>query len=674
MARTFSFDVFDTVLTRTLGSPRQVFVETGRRLRRNGVVEVEPEVYAAAREEALRDLTVDVALHPTLRQVCVEVAARLALPGAVTADLVSAELTVESDVCRAVPGWPERVAQRRRESGRGVVFVSDTQLPHEFLQGLLTCAGLFQVGDRLFTSSAERASKQDGALYDVVAAALGTAPGELCHIGDDRWSDVAHARLHGWQAHWESGAHLNAHERRLEEAGASTDGMAPRMAAASRTGRLAAQAEGVDPALAAISAGVAMPLLAGFALWVLRQARLLQLNRLYFVSRDGEVFREVALALAAGAGAGEVECRYLYGSRQAWQLASQATAAPGELWLPDRIDGAQMSVHGLLRLVDLTPADAYAITLDPLFAAERADLPLGETGWTQARQLLAAGPLAGEAGRRARARSDLLLRYLDQEGVTAPGRVGLVDVGWTGRATRSLEDVLRSADRPLPTAHLSLGLLGPAPTLLGPDLYARSQGWLVDVGRGRLPRTGREDAVMVVEIFTMGTEGHTTGFAESGGRIQPVLADTQNPAARGWDLAGYRRALDLAVRALKDGPPPDPRVDLRAVVWAQLLAFWRRPTTAEAVTWGARPYGDDFGNATSFPLATPLTSRRVLTRLGLGPRRWREPTFWLEGTLTVSPQPWRTLLRAADRGQQLARRLPRVRARLRAERAMRRPD
>lgn len=667
MTRLAAFDVFDTVLTRMVGGPRQVFVETGQRLRRADVIDVDAEAYAAAREQAAADLTTDVARHPTLAAVADELAARLGLPAGVATDLAAAELAVESDVCRAVPGAVWQMQQQRQRTGRGLAYLSDTSLPHELVQQLLVREGLFVAGDVLYTSSAAGASKQDGALFDLVAADLGVPAPAISFRGNDRWSDVANGRLHGWQAALEGGAEFDAHERRLDAEAVTTSGIGPRLAAASRMGRLRAVEEGIEPALAAIACGVALPLLAGFGFWVLRQAELLALDRLYFVARDGEVFLDVVRPLAAAAGA-DVECRYLYGSRHSWQLAA-ATSTAG-LWTPDDVPGEALTVAAALRLVDLRPEDAAAITGDALFAPAAADQVLGAAGW-RAFTHLVAGPLAAEVQGRAQARRDLLVRYADQEGVTAPGRVGLVDVGWTGRAARSLEDVLTAAERPLPAAHLFLGLLGTAPERMGAELFGRSRGWLLDEARGRGSRSGEVDPVMLVETFAMGSEGHTTGYRTRGDRVVPQLAAPANPAAQGWEFSGYRRALELAVAALLDGPIPDAGVDLRTLVWQQLLSLWRAPTRAEAAVWGDQPYGEDFANAEMHPLASPATGRRLLARLGLGDPDWREPTYWLAGTIARSRQPWRAVLRAAETGQRTARRTPRIPARLRGELAMR---
>lgn len=657
------------MLTRLGGSPRHVFVAAGHRLRHAGVISISDDAYATAREDVTRDLTPNLGQHPTLQHIADELAARLGLANHSSADLLRAELDVELELCRAVPGAAARIARRRDETGRGVVFISDTSLPSGFLEGLLAREGLFGDGDRLFTSAEWGASKQDGGLYDVVAAEVGVAASDISHVGDDRRSDVVNARRHGWHATLDARASFTDRERALDAAASATGGLGPRLAAASRLGRLQARDDGVDACIAAIAGAVALPLYVGFGSWVLRQARRLNLDRLYFVARDGEVFLEVARQLAEQAG-DRIDCRYLYGSRTAWQLASVGLSTRGDLWIPDDASAETLSARDVLALVGLSPEDAVGLAAASSVISDRADGPLGTDGWGQL-QALIAGPLAGEIDRRARERRRLLVGYLDQEEVTAPGRVGLVDVGWTGRAARSLEDVLDEAGRSLPAAHLYLALRGDAAGVMGTDLYDRSRAWLIDEARGHNSRTRGEDPVMVIESFAMGREGHTVGYDVEAGRVVPQLAETQNSAARRWQLDGFRLAVTRSLSAFLEGSAPED-VDLSALVWRQVLAFWRRPSRDEAAAWGAQPYGDDFHNAHAHPLATPATAKRVLTRLGVGPQSWREPTYWRAGTIAVSRQPWRLALRAFDDARQLDVRLRRTASRLRADRTRRR--
>jgi hypothetical protein len=67
-----------------------------------------------------------------------------------------------------------------------------------------------------------------------------------------------------------------------------------------------------------------------------------------------------------------------------------------------------------------------------------------------------------------------------------------------------------------------------------------------------------------------------------------------------------------------------------------------------------------------------MTGQRMLAHLGLRQSAAPEPTYWLEGTIALSPQPWRAGLLARAAAQRAGSRLPRVPRRLRAEWALRR--
>ena len=86
----------------------------------------------------------------------------------------------------------------------------------------------------------------------------------------------------------------SAYERLLEHSSEATDGVTSWLAGASRLARLEAAQRGVSAPQAEVGSGVLGPLLVGFALWVVAQARQHGVRRLYYVARDGEVMLAVA--------------------------------------------------------------------------------------------------------------------------------------------------------------------------------------------------------------------------------------------------------------------------------------------------------------------------------------------------------------------------------------------
>ncbi len=74
-----------------------------------------------------------------------------------------------------------------------------------------------------------------------------------------------------------------------------------------------------------------------------------------------------------------------------------------------------------------------------------------------------------------------------------------------------------------------------------------------------------------------------------------------------------------------DGGLPDD--DVRPLVHQVMEAFWRDPTRAEAVAWGAYPYDSDPAGTAIRPLARPFTEQDCAAR---GDRAW------LAGSLALS--------------------------------------
>lgn len=115
-----SFDVFDTLLTRAVGTPQSAFLTLGRRLLRAGVVEATPAGGPAGM--GMRSGAGAGPHHPGAR---------------------------------------ERVEQARSVAQR-LIFASDMYLPHRFVEELLRDHGLWRDGDRCYVSCAWGSSKQSG--------------------------------------------------------------------------------------------------------------------------------------------------------------------------------------------------------------------------------------------------------------------------------------------------------------------------------------------------------------------------------------------------------------------------------------------------------------------------------------------------------------------------------
>jgi hypothetical protein len=393
------------------------------------------------------------------------------------------------------------------------------------------------------------------------------------------------------------------------------------IAGGARAARLSAT---VPPGHAAtlrdVGCAVAGPLLSGFVLWTLLEARARGLRRLCFVARDGQVLLRIAQLLLAATG-WEVECRYLHGSRQAWHLPALERLDDAALdWLaapesaeplrkvlaraelgPDAIAPA-LRRHGLDGALDARPdrARLAALLRDP-----------------EVEPLL----LANAAARRR-----TTLGYLRQEGLFDGGPIGMVDVGWHGRLQRSLHRLLVAEGAPPPLG-LYLGLVS-RPADLPPDAL---HAWLAQAATVN---------PVLLEIFCAADHGTTRGYeAGPDGRLRPVLAEAVDRRVLDWGLAAlqdgavaFAGELAAALARHPDHGPEAWEGALRQAAPAAFDLFRREPDPAEAEAFGSFPHADGQTHDAWAECAPrpPLLGR---LRLGLGLRDPAYAGHWPEGSV-----------------------------------------
>lgn len=184
--RWLSLDCFDTLVWRDTAIPADVFADLPFP---GGAVEPRRRAEGAARHAAklFRD-SFEVSIE--------EIHARLR-PGADAVASVAEELAAEARHCFGFAPVMALIEQAKAR-GLGVIIVSDTYLSETQLRTLIAEAAGADIAakiDRIFPSSAYGVNKGDE-LFGPVLEALGAAPDEVLHLGDNHVADqVAPAEL-----------------------------------------------------------------------------------------------------------------------------------------------------------------------------------------------------------------------------------------------------------------------------------------------------------------------------------------------------------------------------------------------------------------------------------------------------------------------------------------------
>jgi len=638
--RLLTVDAFDTLITRAVFHPTDVFTICGTILREREIIGIEATEWRDRRHQAETDLA--RSQHP--REVRLDqIYDHLAKTGLISAGNVvvarEIETAIERSLSRPIAATINRVNSYLGDGG-AVRVLSDSYLTHEDVSGLLDQAGLMLGGHAIHVSSQSGNTKRSGTLFRSALSKSERTDNTTLHIGDNIESDCRQARRAGLGA----APYLDGKPNRFEQY-LSDHLQTPRLlgsiiAGSARATRLARALP--DPHLQAIwdlSSSMTGPLLFSFVAWTLREAAQRGIRTLYFFSRDGEILLQVAEALQHGAK-NPITCRYLYVSRQSLHLPGVTNLGEIERkWILD--NASYNGLRYLLARLDITVDEFLALLpfgsplrrLDPDMLMTPPDIAAMTDSLDHA-------PVDALILERAAQRREICLDYMREQELLAPGHVGVVDIGWRGRLQGSLCRAIATVDPEFSTRLHGFYIdLESPPTDAGTfstfsALCGSEFSW---AARGSL-----------FEIFCAAHHGTVKNYMRTDrGTVVPVLASEANQEATDWGLAIQQEAVTTfcreAARGLRlarlDVMEHVPALAQAAVEIVQM--FVSRPGAPEAAAFGAFAHSSDERHDRVEQMAGPIDFRPHALLKRLGPAyKYRRISYWPEGSLARSVPGW----------------------------------
>lgn len=191
-----SFDIFDTLLRRTVSCPTDVFARMEQCYAIPGFAKCRIAAEKEARQYAYTASgTTEIAIEDIYRSMfrmdnSVSVQAKLE-------QYICAELEMEKECCIADQGMRYMV-NRLLTDGKRVIAVSDMYLHKEQVKKLLYHCG-YSGGLDIYVSCDYRAGKSDGRLFPFIMKEIGKEK-SLIHIGDNFYADVYRQKALGIRA------------------------------------------------------------------------------------------------------------------------------------------------------------------------------------------------------------------------------------------------------------------------------------------------------------------------------------------------------------------------------------------------------------------------------------------------------------------------------------------
>jgi hypothetical protein len=599
--RHFTFDAFDTLFTRLVIDPHDVFSICSHYIRSHGLTAsrwhaLRTQGELAARKSAgNREITLSE-IYDAIGKIDHELSIDLL-------HAKSVELEIESQIMRTIRST-SGIASTLSHT-KSVAVLSDTYFTRDFLHNLFAKCEIDHSNIEIYASSETGKTKRSGELYSKYRSSVGTADTIISHTGDSFYADVYRAIRSRCRVmpFWDG--FPNRFEIALSKSSIQPDLLRSALAGCARSARLQlATRTRQEHSLSVVSSGVTAPFLFSYVAWVIKRSQALGIARLYFLARDGEILVEIARRIIEHYSL-KIEARYLYVSRQSLHL-------PAVDGLNDE-DLRSLNFRGGLTFEQLLSKVGLSVDND-LVSRLRAAGYLGPCGaellnGEGVKQLITALrspdvlPFVASSANHARS---TLLEYLAQEGLLKQGKFAVVDVGWRGRLQRSLCSCI-SRERPDFANRLHGFYLG---LYDAPSDSGSFESYIDDPEIASLHPYVRGS---LFEVFCTATHGTTIRYDRlEDSSTRPVLASATNEEAESWGLRTQQESVRaftrdlLSVAGLAQIDLLAHAGDLSTAASLVIAKFVGEPTRGEAEALGSFPHAADQSHTGILEIAPPL--------------------------------------------------------------------
>lgn len=320
----YSFDIFDTLVTRKVATPKGIFAIMQEEIIKNDIFKSLPSnikenffLIRCNTEQYLKAvLRLTDVNEVTLDEIYDFIAANYSLLDAEKASLLQLEL--QTEINNLIP-ITENIAKLKSliMHGKRVVLITDMYLQSKYLKFILTNIDEIFENVPIYSSADYKQSKQNNKLYNIVSIHENVNYHKWKHFGDNNIADIKNAKKLGIKAEKYDFPKLKKYEEKILEK-YENNVFFQQMLGISKISKVL---YGNKNEKFELGLSLAAPMLIPYVSWVLEQSVRLNINRLYFISRDGFVLKGIADKIISNLNL-DIKTEYVYGSREAWRLPS----------------------------------------------------------------------------------------------------------------------------------------------------------------------------------------------------------------------------------------------------------------------------------------------------------------------------------------------------------------
>lgn len=264
---------------------------------------------------------------------------------------------------------------------------------------------------------------------------------------------------------------------------------------------------------------VLAPALNGFVVWTLKQAMENNIERLYFLARDGYLMYKAAMVYVKHYKL-PIECRYLYCSRYSVRIPSYHTDEEKALKYIT-LGGTEVTPENIYRRAGLNAEQSKQMHNEKILPyGEREQIPGGKL--TEIKKILENNGLFLKYMREnSRNALPAYEKYLKQEGLSDEIPLAIADSGWVGSMQKELEQSLRRLGRNTPLIGFYWGLYD-----IPQDMMEDRYHTYFFSPKNNTGRKAVFNNCLFEAVFTA-PHGMTLAYKEIGEKTVPVLSSIQ---------------------------------------------------------------------------------------------------------------------------------------------------
>lgn len=332
----YSFDVFDTLISRKGLDPVSIFYAVKEHMLKEGsfsafFINKYPQIRQNA-EQCVRKLRKHIAdqegsLHVeiTLENIIHHIRNVYELTNEQEARLIQWEIDEELSAVIPVPGQIDRVRELKAR-GEDVILISDMYLPKDVILDMLKKADPMLSELPFYLSNEYGVLKTSGLLFFEIYRQVKPFYhySKWIHCGDNKNADVKQPKKLNIIANPINKLEFNHPEQSKAESFACSDGFKiAAMESRMRSEFKMSKSELVIDLIA--------PIMVSYVDWVIRDALNKGFETLYFISRDGYPLKLAADALIQSHG-WNIKTKYIYASRRVWRIPSYFDKIDADFW------------------------------------------------------------------------------------------------------------------------------------------------------------------------------------------------------------------------------------------------------------------------------------------------------------------------------------------------------